>query len=92
MFNGSWVADSRPLMFPIFTVLAVMWNVITVSLRQTIIPDQPLGRANRVYRFFAWGMMPVGAFLGGALVTVTEAVAVRDWRCACRSSSRRACN
>jgi len=41
--------------------LGTLWNVITVSLRQTIIPDHLLGRVNSVYRFFAWGMMPIGA-------------------------------
>ena len=66
------------LMFAIFTVLAVMWNVITVSLRQTIIPDQLLGRVNSVYRFFAWGMMPIGAMAGGLVVAVTESIASRD--------------
>ena len=39
-------------------LLAVLWNVITVSLRQSIMPDQLLGRVNSVYRFFAWGMVP----------------------------------
>ena len=33
----------------------VLWNVITVSLRQAIIPDHLLGRVNSVYRFFGWG-------------------------------------
>ena len=47
-------------------LLAVLWKVITVSLRQTIIPDELLGRVNSVYRFFGWGMMPIGALLGGA--------------------------
>ncbi|MCP4964007.1 MAG: MFS transporter, partial [bacterium] len=53
------------LMFAIFTFVAVLWNVITVSFRQTVIPDELLGRVNSVYRFFAWGMMPLGALLGG---------------------------
>jgi len=60
------------LMFAIAMGLAVLWNVITVSLRQTIIPDHLLGRVNSVYRFFGWGMMPVGSILGGLIVVVTE--------------------
>jgi MFS family permease len=55
------------LMFAITSLGAVMWNVVTVSLRQTIIPDRLLGRVNSVYRFFGWGMMPIGALLGGLL-------------------------
>lgn len=60
------------LMFAIFMLFAVLWNVITVSLRQSIIPDHLLGRVNSVYRFFAWGMMPIGAALGGITVAVTD--------------------
>ncbi len=59
-------------MFAIATLVGVIWNVITVSLRQTIIPDQLLGRVNSVYRFFAWGMMPIGTALGGVIVAVVE--------------------
>ena len=43
----------------------MMWNIITVSLRQRITPDHLLGRVNATYRLFAWGAMPVGAILGG---------------------------
>ncbi|MGI9644909.1 MAG: MFS transporter [Ilumatobacteraceae bacterium] len=66
------------LMFAVYMVLAVLWNVITVSLRQTIIPDHLLGRVNSVYRFFAWGMMPIGAILGGLIVAVTDHFASRE--------------
>ncbi len=66
------------LMFALFMMLAVLWNVITVSLRQTIIPDHLLGRVNSVYRFFAWGMMPIGALLGGLIVAVTDRYGSRE--------------
>jgi MFS family permease len=66
------------LMFFVGSFLAVLWNVITVSLRQTIIPDRLLGRVNSVYRFFAWGMMPLGMLAGGAIVTLVEVVWSRD--------------
>ena len=59
-------------MFTIGTFTAVLWNVITVSLRQSIIPDRLLGRVNSVYRFFAWGMIPIGSAIGGLLVVVLE--------------------
>jgi MFS family permease len=45
----------------------MMWNVITVSLRQRITPDRLLGRVNATYRLFAWGVMPIGALLGGLI-------------------------
>lgn len=40
------------IMFGINMLGAMVWNVITVSLRQSIIPDPLLGRVNSVYRFF----------------------------------------
>ena len=49
-----------------------MWNVVTVSLRQAIVPDHMLGRINSVYRLLAWGTMPVGAALGGLLAKTID--------------------
>lgn len=51
---------------------ALLWNVVTVSLRQRTIPDELLGRVNSIYRFFGWGMMPIGAMIGGVLVATFE--------------------
>jgi len=65
-------------MFAVSTLFGTLWNVITVSLRQTIIPDRLLGRVNSVYRFFAWGMTPVGAILGGLVVVVADIWWSRD--------------
>ncbi|MEU4441721.1 MFS transporter [Actinosynnema sp. NPDC050801] len=42
-------------------------NVVAVSLRQHITPDRLLGRVNSAYRLVAWGTMPLGAAIGGAL-------------------------
>lgn len=47
--------------------LAMTWNIITVSLRQAIIPNDLLGRVNSAYRLVAWGTMPIGAMAGGVL-------------------------
>lgn len=66
------------VLFGFESFFAILWNVITVSLRQSIIPVDLLGRVNSVYRFFAWGMMPIGAAIGGVLVVVVEQVASRD--------------
>ncbi len=65
-------------MLALSTMFGVVWNVITVSLRQTVIPDRLLGRVNSVYRFFGWGMMPVGALLGGVVVAATDAFSSRE--------------
>lgn len=48
-------------------ILIVLWNVITVSLRQRIAPNRLLGRVNSAYRLLAWGTMPLGAAAGGLL-------------------------
>jgi MFS family permease len=55
-------------------VAMVLWNVVTVSLRQRITPDRLLGRMNASYRLVGWGTMPLGAALGGALA---EALGLR---------------
>ena len=60
------------LMFGLGMFTAVLWNVITVSLRQAIIPDELLGRVNSVYRFFAWGSIPIGSLIGGGLILLAE--------------------
>lgn len=60
-------------------LFVVMWNVITVSLRQRIIPDHLLGRVNSVYRFFGWGTISIGTLLGGVLVSVSEPALGREW-------------
>ncbi len=64
--------------FGVGSFFVILWNVITVSLRQTIIPSHLLGRVNSVYRFFAWGMMPIGSAIGGAWVWVMQGWFDRD--------------
>ena len=54
------------------TLVAVLWNVVTVSYRQRAIPDALLGRVNAIYRFFGWGMMPLGALAGGWIMALAE--------------------
>lgn len=49
----------------IFACGTVTWNVVVVVLRQTLVPQDLLGRANSVYRLVAWGGLPVGAAAGG---------------------------
>src|SRR5690625_5713498 len=49
--------SSAPWVWAVSVVIGlaiVVWNVITVSLRQRIVPDHLLGRVNAVYRFFGW--------------------------------------
>jgi MFS family permease len=57
---------------------SILWNTITVSLRQSIIPTYLLGRVNSVYRFFGWGSIPIGMFLGGAIVSIAHYFVSRE--------------
>ena len=54
-------------LFALVGVAVVVWNVITVSARQVLVPPQLFGRVNSVYRFVGWGVLPIGALLGGVL-------------------------
>lgn len=67
--SSVWIAAG--LLF-LETFVAVLWNVVTVSFRQRVIPDALLGRVNSIYRFFGWGMMPIGALAGGWIMAAAE--------------------
>jgi len=55
----------------IFTAMMVLlWNIVTVSFRQAVIPDHLFGRVNSVYRFFGTGSSPIGALLGAIIVSI----------------------
>ena len=45
----------------------ICWNVVTVALRQNIVPERLFGRVNSAYRLFGLGMMPIGTIGGGFL-------------------------
>ena len=49
---------------------SVLWNVQAVSIRQSLIPDNLLGRVNSVYRLLALGLNPIGTLFGGVLVKI----------------------
>ena len=74
---SNWVLVG--LLMAVYMFTAILWNVITVSLRQAVIPDRLLGRVNSVYRFFGWGAIPIGALLGGALVALLDGPLSREW-------------
>jgi hypothetical protein len=50
----------------------LIWNIVSVSTRQRMIPDRLLGRVNSLYRLVAWGMMPLGLLLSGLIVHLAE--------------------
>ncbi len=42
-----------------------VFNVTTMVLRQALIPQEMFGRVQGAWRTLVWGMLPVGALLGG---------------------------
>ena len=48
------------------------WNVVTVSLRQRVIPSELFGRVNSVYRFIGTGSIGIGALIGGQIAYATN--------------------
>lgn len=59
-----WVAA---LTLVLFGVHNGIWNVVTVTLRQTAVPGRLLGRVNSVYCTFAMGGFALGSLAGGLL-------------------------
>lgn len=47
----------------------MVWNVLTMSLRQSLIPHELFGRVQGAYRTLVWGAIPLGALVGGALAS-----------------------
>jgi MFS family permease len=71
-------AVTLALCFAAMEFSGFVWNVVSVSTRQRMIPDALRGRVNSLYRLLAWGMMPLGLLLSGVTVTLGEALMPRD--------------
>ena len=54
----------------IFVLMLAGWNVVAVSLRQTLTPDDLRGRVSGASRLLAWGTQPIGAILGGVFASI----------------------
>jgi MFS family permease len=51
-----------------------MWNIVTTTLRQQLVPSTMLGRVTSVYKMIGWGLIPLGTLTGGL---VAHALGVR---------------
>jgi MFS family permease len=51
----------------LYGFVVIHWNVVAVTLRQQLVPDELRGRVASVARLIAWGTQPAGALLGGLL-------------------------
>ena len=43
------------------------WNILLMSCYQVLIPSELYGRIHGARRTFVWGVMPIGAFVGGVI-------------------------
>ena len=59
-------------LFAVGTAGILFWNVLTMSLRQALIPEELFGRVQGGYRTLVWGGIPLGALLGGLLADATD--------------------
>jgi MFS family permease len=67
--DDAWVAGA---LFAAGTAGILFWNVLTMSLRQALIPEELFGRVQGGYRTLVWGGIPLGALLGGLLADATS--------------------
>jgi MFS family permease len=54
-------------LFAVSSAGVMVWNVLTMSLRQALIPHELFGRVQGAYRTLVWGAIPLGSLLGGLL-------------------------
>ena len=45
----------------------MVWNVLTMSLRQSLIPEEMFGRVQGAYRTLVWGGIALGSLIGGVV-------------------------
>jgi MFS family permease len=48
---------------------STIWNILLMSTYQVLIPNHLYGRIHGARRTIVWGLMPIGAFLGGVIAT-----------------------
>ena len=65
--RSPWVAGATLVAFGAH---ATVWGVVSVSLRQRLVPERLRGRVNSVYFLFDLGGAALGTLLGGALASL----------------------
>ncbi|PZS34415.1 MAG: MFS transporter [Pseudonocardiales bacterium] len=58
------------MLFGICGAGVMTWNVLTMSLRQALIPHELFGRVQGAYRTLVWGAIAAGSVSGGAVASV----------------------
>jgi MFS family permease len=62
----SWIAGATLILFGAH---AMVWGVVTISLRQRLVPEPLRGRVNSVFFLFDLGGAALGTLLGGGLAS-----------------------
>jgi MFS family permease len=64
LVSNAWLAGA---LLVVLGFQVIVWNVVSASLRQSLLPDQLIGRVISAYRLISLGTGPLGAILGGVL-------------------------
>ena len=51
--------------YAVSSLAITTWNILVMSLRQSVIPGRLLGRVHGTWRTLLWGTLPLGALIGG---------------------------
>ncbi|MEX1038847.1 MAG: MFS transporter [Acidimicrobiia bacterium] len=57
------------VLMALYGLTITAWNVVAVTLRQSLTPDGKRGRVAGASRLLAWGSQPLGALLGGVFAS-----------------------
>jgi MFS family permease len=71
--DNGWVAAA---LSAVMAAGVMVWNVLTMSLRQLLIPEHIFGRVQGAYRTLVWGAIPLGALAGGVVADLLGISAV----------------
>jgi Na+/melibiose symporter-like transporter len=64
------VVWAAAISFALSSGAITVWNILVMSLRQSIIPGRLLGRVHGTWRTLLWGTMPLGSLIGGIVARV----------------------
>lgn len=67
VISNPWIAA---VVLGFYGVQLTLWNVVAISLRQTLTPDALRGRVAGVSRLLTWGTQPLGAAIGGVAASL----------------------
>lgn len=66
--GSAWIAG---IAYAAFGFSGEMWNIASVTYRQSVTPDRLLGRVMAGFRVIAYGAFPLGAAVGGVVASLT---------------------